>query len=342
MIGDVKLRRKPLEREQSIVKLCQILIVVFLLALSADVILAVEGKIAFTSNRDGEGAIYIMDGDGGNPFKLTEGTNPSWLPDGQSIGFLYEHDLWVTDLNGTVLQNLTKGRLNDISSPAAWSTDGKQIAYWGDLGGVSGVYTMDADGRGSRLIAEGFVLHDDTLSWSRDGNRIVGAPVLPIKNGFGSDIVVMNANGVNHKNLTNNVRARNINPSWSPNGKYIAYVASPDPLRWWPPHNIHVMNADGTNQVILTEEGRWIYEWHPTWSPDSKTIAFVKQTPDGFHDIFTINRNGSDLRNITQTHRVSEASPAWSPAPEAVSSLGRFVTRWGEIKQDGKLLQTAK
>ena len=64
-------------------------------------IYGVEGKIAFTSNRDGEEAIYIMDADGGNPFELTEGSNPSWLPDGQSISFLYRGGLWVTDLNGS-------------------------------------------------------------------------------------------------------------------------------------------------------------------------------------------------------------------------------------------------
>ena len=102
------------------------------------------------------------------------------------------------------------------------------------------------------------------------------------------------------------------------------------------------MNADGTNQVILTEAGRWIYEEHPTWSPDSKKIAFVKQTPDGFHDIFTINVDGSGLRNITQTHRVSEGSPAWSPAPQAVSASGRMVTQWGNLKQGAKITVTAR
>ena len=333
------MRCKLLTRQRPSAKLCVILIALCMLAVSADSIFSSQGKIAFTSNRDGEAGIYIMDADGGNPFRLTEGTNPSWLPDGQSISFLYEDSFWVTDLNGATRQNLTKGRIDHISSPAAWSPDGNQIAYWGGLGGVSGVHTMDADGRGSRLILEGFLLHDDTLSWSIDGNRIVGTPVQPIKNGFGSDVVLMNANGVNHKNLTNNLRARHINPSWSPNGKYVAYVASPDPLRWWPPHNIHVMNADGTNPVILTEEDRWAYEWNPTWSPDSAKIAFVKQTPDGFHDIFTINSDGSGLRNITQTHRVNESSPAWSPAPQAVSSSGRMVTQWGDFKRGAKPIQ---
>ena len=333
------MRCKSLKRHRPYVRFCLFLIVVCLLATLADLALAVEGKIAFTSNRDGEEAIYIMDGDGGNPYKLTEGSYPAWHPDGQTIGFLYEDALWVTDLNGAIRQNLTKGRINHFLSPAAWSPDGKQIAYWGSLAGVMGVYTMNADGRGSQLVAEGFLIHNDTLSWSRDGNRIAVAPVRLLKNGFGSDIVVMNANGANGMNLTDDLPARNINPSWSPNGKYIAYVASPDPFRWWPPHNIHVMNADGTNPVMLTKEDRWAYEWNPTWSPDSKKIAFVKQTPDGFHDIFTMNADGSGLSNITQTHRIGEGSPAWSPAPQAVSSRARLITQWGDVKQGTGLQQ---
>lgn len=106
-----------------------LLLVLFLWIVVGGHAYAVEGKIAFTSNRDGEWAIYIMDGDGGNSYRLTEGTNPSWLPDGQSISFLYEDSFWVTDLNGATRQNLTKGRIDHISSPAAWSPDGNQIAY---------------------------------------------------------------------------------------------------------------------------------------------------------------------------------------------------------------------
>jgi len=147
----------------------------------------------------------------------------------------------------------------------------------------------------------------------------------------------MNSKGGGRRNLTLNSVARNIGGSWSPDGKKIAYVASPDPFQWLPPHNIHVMNSDGTDQVMPTDEGRWVYEEHPSWSPDSKKIAFVKQTPDGFHDIFTINADGSDLRNITQTHRISEGNPAWSPPSLAVSSTGRLVTRWGDVKQNAKL-----
>lgn len=323
---------------------CVFLLGLFLWIAAGRGVNGADGKIAFTSSHDGKEAIYIMDGDGGNPYKLTEGSYPAWHPDGQKIGFIYERDLWISDLDGSYRKNLTKGRIDRFYSPAAWSPDGKQIACWGKRDGLMGIYTMNAHRREPQpqLIVVGFLFHEDTLSWSHDGKRIAAAPAKVDKKPFGSDIIVINANGANAVNLTDNPRAKNTNPSWSPGGKRIAYVASPDPLRWWPPHNIHVMNSDGTNPVILTKEDRWAYERDPTWSPDSKKIAFSKQTPDGFHDIFTINADGSGLINITQTHRVSEGSPAWSPPSLAVSSSGRFVTKWGNIKQRERLLPTGK
>ena len=65
--------RRLLIRHKGIVSL----LVLFLWCSVGSHVYGTEGKIVFTSNPDGEEAIYIMDGDGGNPFKLTEGSNPS-------------------------------------------------------------------------------------------------------------------------------------------------------------------------------------------------------------------------------------------------------------------------
>ena len=332
------MRYKLLKKQLSLARFGLFLVLVCLLAASADFALAVEGKIVFTSKRDGEKAIYVMDGDGGSQSKVAGGSYPAWHPDGQTISFLYEGDLWVTDLNGSNRQNLTDGRINLNSCvPTSWSPDGRQIAYWGNSDQGYGVYAMGTNGGNEQIVEAGWP-RDGRASWSPDGRSIAYSEMRqldpPFKR-FGSDIFVVNANGSDSVNLTVNPAPMNISASWSPDGKKIAYVASPKPFLWLPPHNIHVMNADGSNPDMLTKGERWAYEWNPTWSPDSRRIAFARQTPDGFKDIFSMNTDGSDLRNLTQTHRVEEEYSAWSPGAQAVSSTARLVTQWGAVKQPG-------
>ena len=336
---------KLLQRPRSFLKQYMSPIAGCLLVATLNSVQAMEGKIAFTSDRDGEGAIYIMDANGGNPSKLTEGSMPAWLPGGARVGFVHLRDIWTIDREGTNRKNITKGRFKESIWSPAWSPDGDKIAYASRVGGIFGivdVYLMSADGRNPRKLTDD-LYHDDRPSWSPDGRKIAFAAYLqPQEDWRKTEIFAIDANGGNRVNLTQNPNARSTHVSWSPDGSRIAYTASPKPLLLHAPYNIHVMDADGKNQAIVTEQGRWVYEMHPTWSPDGKKIAYAKQTPDGFHDIFTINADGSDLRNITQTHRVDEYSPAWSPPPLAVSSSGRLVTKWGEVKQSAKLQRTVK
>ncbi len=342
------MRCNLLKRGRSFVTSCLFLIVVCLFAVSADFALAVEGKIAFSSIRDGDEdwAIYIMDADGRNPYKLTEGRWPSWLPNGEKIGFVHDGDFWVVDRDGTNRENVTKGRFEESIFFPSWSPDGDAIAYWSKVGGIFGVediFVMSANGRNAKNLTDD--LHrDDRPSWAPFRRKIAFASIfVGGANNFGgnkwlgSDIFVMDANGRNRVNLTQNGHADNLNASWSPDGSRIAYSAKPKPGLWFAPRNIYAMNADGSNPILLTPQERWTYEASPCWSPDSTKIAFVNQTPDGFKDIFTMNADGSDLRNITQTHRKEEGYLAWSPSPLAVSSSGRLVTKWGDLKQGAKL-----
>ena len=157
MKGVPKMRFKLLEKQMRLVKFGLFLIVVCLLAASADFALAVEGKIVFTSMRDGEKAIYVMDGDGGSQSKVAGGSYPAWHPDGQTISFLYEGDLWVTDLNGSNWQNLTNGRINLNSCvPTSWSPDGRQIAYWGNSDQGYGVYAIGTNGGNEQIVEAGW------------------------------------------------------------------------------------------------------------------------------------------------------------------------------------------
>ena len=84
--------------------------------------------------------------------------------------------------------------------------------------------------------------------WSPDGERI--AFVSSRDDNF--EIYVMNADGSEPANLTNN-SADDYSPAWSPDGKYIAFVSKRDGNRDGN-REIYVMKADGSEPTNLTSK----------------------------------------------------------------------------------------
>jgi TolB protein len=69
------------------------------------------------------------------------------------------------------------------------------------------------------------------------------------------------------------------------------------------------MNADGSGVTRLTD-GDGIDSW-PTWSPDSKRIAYVSHR-DANYEIYVMNADGRGPVNVTK-HTAQDTSPSWSP-----------------------------
>jgi unsaturated rhamnogalacturonyl hydrolase len=56
-----------------------------------------------------------------------------------------------------------------------------------------------------------------------------------------------------------------------------------------------------------------VTEWQPAFSPDGEQIVFVRQREGERSDVFLMNIDGSNVRNLTQTPEANEDTPTFSP-----------------------------
>ena len=268
--------------------------------------------IAYSASVNNNSDIYVLNVDsflqGQNPIPKRLTTNPAtdfdptWSPDGRHIAFRSQRDgndeIYIMNADGTCQTNLTNNPLGAWSP--AWSADGKQIAFarFFDNNQFTDVAVINADGSGlQRLTHES----GEYPAWSPDGTRIAFASARE----GNYEIYVMNADGTGQTRLTKNP-AYDMSPTWSPDGTQIAFDTQRDgypPVEngIGPEFEIHVMTADGSNDMRLTDN-----------------TAEDRFPSRGANDLIAFTRNGalfimnSDGKN--QIKLLDGAGfPAWRP-----------------------------
>ena len=241
--------------------------------------------IAFSSNRDSDHEIYVMEKDGSNPRRLTDNLaldeHPAWSPDGRSIVFRSSRDgngeIYAMDSDGSNPRRLTDNSASDEFP--AWSPDGQHIAFSSNRDGSNyEIYVMDSDGSSLRRLTDNLA-SDRHPAWSPDGPDGQYIAFSSNRDGSNYEIYVMDSDGSNPRRLTNHRRDHK-SPAWSADGQYIAFSSNRDGN-----YEIYVMEKDGSNPRRLTNHKQG--DVQPAWSFDGQHIAFSSDR-DGKTEIYVV------------------------------------------------------
>ena len=140
-------------------------------------------------------------------------------------------DIFVINKDGSANRNLSKDDNEHARNPA-FSPDGTKVVYDAFVGDQLFVVIINADGSGKHRYDTGNV-HAFAPSWSPDGEWL--AHMRQDEEGY-TDLWIMKTDGSSAQNLTNSRERRwsaidnriqhwQYGTSWSPDGKWVAFVA---------------------------------------------------------------------------------------------------------------------
>jgi Tol biopolymer transport system component len=218
--------------------------------------------------------IVVANADGTDPTVIGSGQDPAWSPDGGRIAYVGEGDrIWVMNYDGSDAHAVTEnapaepdaGENAPYDWNPAWSPDGHSIAYV-RVAAHRLAPVPSGEGRTDVSLEEIRIWHEGTpptdtvltdaytnigdLDWSPNGSLIVftGAPTLfheKETNGLAwPRVLLVPSDGGDVTPISPDEKTWAAGATWSPDGKWIAYVNDN--------HALVVMRPNGTDRRTIS------------------------------------------------------------------------------------------
>lgn len=242
--------------------------------------------------------------------------NVRWSPDGSRLAFVLwtpnpaspvtwsqlgsRWDIYVVNVDGSGLRPLAPAHPAFVQS-LEFSPDGTKVAFVSDHEGI-GVHTVAVDGPPVPRRVTPLEFSAQDVRWSPDGKRLAftGQPLVPVDVSAWNHIWLIDTDGSNLRQLP----AQTYHPpSWSPDGRSLAYVCVDK-------CGIATIRADGTGERALTRN--FGNDYWPVWSRSGQ-IAFVREIGSVCctRTLWVMNADGSKQRRLTEARSVN-FNMAWS------------------------------
>jgi serine/threonine protein kinase/Tol biopolymer transport system component len=249
--------------------------------------------------------------------------NPVWSPDGKYLYFASDRSgnmsFWrvaIDEKTGTL-----QGEAAVVSTPSTFnrhlgfSRNGRRMIYV-QTDQRSNIQAIKFDAKAEKTAGEPF--------WITRGDRQIVRPelspdgtrfVMRMPRRTQDDIVVVNRDGTNWRDLTND-KFFDRYPRWSPDGKRIAFTSDRSGR-----YEIWMLDADATNlrQVTFDSPGDTTF---PLWSPDGTHILFRR---NNVNSILEVNKTWAEqqLRLLPALGR-DELFHAWDWSPDGKRLIGNL------------------
>lgn len=300
-------------------------------------------KVAFSSNRNGNWEIYLMNPNGSSQINLTHHPRsdlmPAFSPTGAQILFVSTRDegrdLYLMDPNGVNVQRVFKEKAQRQSP--AWSPDGKWIAYQKGNSNDAELYIASMDDRVEHRIA--WVGHADAdPSWSPDGTEIVFVVNVPFIRGIGplsnTKLVFIDVRTrVEEAFLPKEPLPLMETPAWSPVGDVIAFSWGKLGLGQRSALFIADRNGREVKRILAPVGDGAVVEMNPVWSPDGSELIYeyglLRDT-----ELFRTDLQGGEPERLTQQGINKDADwfdPAFALPVQPQAEL--LTTLWSKLKQ---------
>ncbi len=253
------------------------------------------GRIAFTCTRGDYNQICMVNRDGSGYIQLSdmEASNyyPTFTPDGSALLFASNRsgpfDLYLLQFAEKQFIQLTEN-VGNVVSPD-YSPDGRRIVFANQVGdGPAAIWMVNADGLNPHLVYTG-ANEIVAVTWSPDGEQIAYAMSVGIPQEY--EIFIMDANGRNHRQVSQGLKGIGGSLDWSPDGKSLLIYAGP-----FGDKDIFSIDIASGNFVQLTDGGN---NAGASYSPDGLYIVFNSMRNDDQADLYIMRVDGTNQVQLT-------------------------------------------